>query len=139
MRVPIALKDLTPAYLLALSAAVVGLLISYGLITNHVEQLWTAIASVAIPSAFLIGKAVLDWRHATAVSVLAVVTAVVGFLVQAGFIDSAHAKQLVGAASAVVPVVIILVHTLAAKLSPEVVTRNTPAAVELARARSAGF
>jgi hypothetical protein len=122
--VPRTLKDVNQATLLALAAATLGLLVTYGLIDNGVEQHYLTLVSIFLPIAFLIGKTVLQWKHVTTAAVIAVVTAVVLALVQAGFIDSAHGKAAIGVAELVIPIAIILVQALGGFLSGSVPSRG---------------
>ncbi len=123
---PNSLKDINQAVLLAIAAAVGGLLVTYGLVDNHVEQHYLTLVSVFLPVAFLIGKTVLQWSHITAVTLVAVVTAAVLAVVQAGFIDSPHGKAAIGVAELVIPVAFVLVHALGGVLSHSVASRGGP-------------
>lgn len=50
--------------------------------------------------------------NVTAAQILAIITGVVGFLVGFGLVDNNHAQILIGAASTVIPAVIVLADSI---------------------------
>jgi hypothetical protein len=119
-----ALKDITQSNILAIVAALGGLLVAYGLITNSVEQHYMGLASIFVPLAYTVGKSLINWKHLNAAAALAVITVIIGGIVQANFIDAAHGKAIVGLASVVLPVAFILGHTIGGFFSAAVPSRG---------------
>jgi hypothetical protein len=65
--------DLTPAQILSTIMAILGLLVSQGLVTNHTEKLIGGLASILIPVAWQLADAII--RHGRAKVVAASVAA----------------------------------------------------------------